>query len=79
MKYGESLIITGAFECLCLVYLITTAALRSLTRFTTPRYESVISCPIPKFCAHESVPDPLWPSTCNQGGLLNISANRSFD
>ena len=34
--------------------------------FTTPRYESVISCPIPKFCAHESVPETLWPSICNQ-------------
>ena len=66
MKYGESLIITGAFEWLCLVYLITPAELRSLTRFTTHRYESVISCPIPKFCAHESVPETLWPSICNQ-------------
>ena len=34
--------------------------------FTTPRYESVISCPIPKFYAHESVPDALWPSICSQ-------------
>ena len=42
MKYGENLIITGVFECVCLVYLITPAALRSLTRFTTPWYESVI-------------------------------------
>ena len=65
-EYGENLIITAAFGCFCLVYLITPAALRSLTRFTTPRYESVICCPIPKFCAHESVPDALWPSICNQ-------------
>ena len=79
MEYGENLIITGVFECLCLVYLITPAALWSLTSSTAPRYESVNRCPIPKVCAHESVPETLWSSVCNQVGLLNISANRSFD
>ena len=70
MKYGEGVIIIGVVECLCLVYLIAPAALRSLTRFTTLRYESVISCPIPKFCAHESVPETFWPSICNQEWLV---------
>ena len=55
MKYGGNLIITGAFECLHLVYLITPAALGSMTYSTASRYESLISCPVPKFCAHRSL------------------------
>ena len=70
MKYGENLIITGAIKCLCLFYLIAPAALWSLTRFTAPGYESIISCPIPKFGADESVPGTLWLSVCNQGWFV---------
>ena len=66
MKYGESLIMTGAFKCLCLVYPITPAVLRYLTSSTAPRYENVIRCPLPKFCAYESIPETPWSSVCNQ-------------
>ena len=82
MKYGENLIITGAgaFECLHLVYLITSAVLGSLTYYTAPRYESLISCLVPKFCAHRSVSETLWCSSlyATKGALLNIIANRSL-
>ena len=84
MKYGENLIITGAgaFECLHLVYLITPAVLDSLTYSTrtAPRYESLISCPVPKFCAHRSVSETLWCSSlyATKGALLNIIANLSL-
>ena len=78
MKYGENLIITGAFECLCLVYLITPAALRSLTRFTTPRYQlSVV--PFLNFVLTSLPLRSFGLLYATSGGLLNIIANRSFD
>ena len=79
MKYGESLIMTGAFKCLCLVYPITPAVLRYLTSSTAPRYENVIRCPVPKFVLTSLSLSFLGRLYATRGGLLNTSANRSCD
>ena len=79
MKYGENLIMTGAFEILCLVYLITPTVLRYLTSSPAPRYENIISCPVPKFVLTSLSLRLLGRLYATRGGLLNISANRSCD
>ena len=78
MKYGENLIITGAFECLHLVYLITPAVLGPLTYSMAPRYERLISCPFLNFVLTGlslRLFDRLY---ATKGALLSISANRSL-